>query len=311
MNIVLLDAKTMGNDIDLSIFSKYGNFKSFEITSDEEKLSRSKDADIIITNKVVFDEKTLKLLPNLKLICLLATGMNNIDITAAKEQGIEVKNVAGYSTASVTQVTFTLVLALFGRLNYYDNYVKNGQWITSKTFTHVNMPFHELNGKKWGIIGLGNIGREVAKIATAFGCEVSYFSTSNTKREEKYKSLDLKELLQNSDIVTIHAPLNEKTKNLLSKNELDLMKQDAVLINVGRGGIIDEKALRDVLENKKIYAGIDVLEFEPMREDSFLNNLTHKDRFIITPHVAWGSVEARNRLILMVCENIETFLKDK
>lgn len=310
MNIVLLDAKTMGSGVDLDLFSKFGNFSSYDMTTNEEKIQRCKDADIVITNKVVFDRETLKALPNLKLICLLATGMNNIDLNSAKEFGVEVKNVAGYSTKSVAQTTFALVLSLVNRLNYYDDYVKNGDWMESKIFTHIDYTFNEISGKKWGIIGLGAIGKEVAKIATAFGCEVFFTSTSGVKREEAYKELALDELLSRCDVVSIHAPLNKKTKNLLDKKELLLLKQDAILINVGRGGIINEVALKDAIESEKIYAGIDVLEFEPMKKDSALSNLTQKNRYIITPHVAWGSIEARRKLIELVCENIANFLKD-
>ena len=309
MNIVLLDAKTMGDGIDLGIFSKYGNLQIYDTTTNDEKISRSKDADIIITNKVVFDKDTLKSLPKLKLICLLATGMNNIDLDFAKQQGIEVKNVAGYSTKSVAQHTFALVLSLANRLNFYDNYVKDDMWVKSEVFTNLDNIFYEMSGKRWGIIGLGAIGHEVAKIATAFGCEVFYHSTSGIKRDEIYKELSLKELLKTSDVVSIHAPLNEKTRNILDKEELSLMKQNAILVNVGRGGIINENALRETIEKEKIYVGLDVLEVEPMSVNSPLRNLTHKERFIITPHVAWGSIEARERLVKMVCKNIENFLK--
>lgn len=309
MNIVLLDAKTMGDGVDLTVFSKFGNFKSYDITKDDKKILRAQDADIIITNKVIFDKKTLKELPKLKLICLLATGMNNIDLEYAKKRGIEVKNVAGYSTNSVTQHTFALVLSLMNKIYFYDNYVKSGNWTKSKVFTNLDRTFYEISGKKWGIIGLGTIGREVAKIANAFGCEVCYYSTSGIKRDEIYKEVTLKELLKTCDIVSIHAPLNEKTKNLLDKKELSLMKQDAILINVGRGGIINENALKDVLEKEKIYAGLDVLEIEPMSKNSPLKELTCKERFIITPHIAWGSIEARTKLVELVCKNIENFLK--
>jgi len=309
VNIVLLDAETMGGGIDLNIFSKYGNFKSYDITANDEKIIRSKDADIVITNKVVFDKDTLKSLPKLKLICLLATGMNNIDLDFAKKQGIEVKNVAGYSTKSVAQHTFALVLSLANRLNFYDDYVKEDMWVKSEIFTNLDNTFYEINEKRWGIIGLGAIGREVAKIAAAFGCEVCYHSTSGIKRDEIYKELSLEELLKTSDIVSIHAPLNEKTKNLLGEKEISLMKQNAILINVGRGGIINENALKEMIEKEKLYVGLDVLEIEPMSINSPLRNLARKERFIITPHVAWGSIEARKRLVELVCKNIENFLK--
>ncbi|MFV0481088.1 MAG: D-2-hydroxyacid dehydrogenase, partial [Campylobacteraceae bacterium] len=281
---------------------------SYPATLDNEKLERSKDADIIITNKVVFDKEALIKLPKLKLICLLATGMNNIDLQTAKELGIVVKNVAGYSTNSVTQVTFMLVLALVGRLRAYNDYVRDGEWCNSPVFTNLERPFYEISGKKWGIIGLGTIGKEVAKIATAFGCEVYYYSTSGVERKEDYKRLSLDELLKTCDIVTIHAPLNDKTKNLIDKKELALMKKDAVLVNLGRGGIVNEVALREIIDKKKLFIGTDVLEFEPMRKDSPLYGVTCR-RVIITPHIGWGSVEARNKLVGLVCENIKTFIE--
>ncbi|MDR1461369.1 MAG: D-2-hydroxyacid dehydrogenase [Campylobacteraceae bacterium] len=308
MKIVLLDAQTLGKDADLSVFYKLGEFSVYQTTQNDEKFERAKEADIVITNKVIFDRELLEKLPDLKLIALTATGMNNVDLQAAEELGISVKNVEGYSTKSVAQHTFAMALSLIGHLNFYDNYVKDGKWCESKVFTNLDMPFFEIWGKKWGIIGLGAIGKEVAKIARTFGAKVSYCSTSGIKRDEKYPSVALDELLKVSDIVSIHAPLNEKTRNLIGARELSLMKQNALIINVGRGGIINESALKGAIESEKLYAAIDVLEYEPMRKNSPLANLKRKERFIITPHVAWGSVEARKRLMKMVYKNILTFM---
>lgn len=299
----------MGGDIDLSAFYKFGEFIIYQTTKEDEKFERVKDADIVITNKVVFDRALLEKLPKLKLIALTATGMNNVDLAAAKELGVSVKNVAGYSTKSVAQHTMTLVLALVGRLEFYDSYVKKGKWCGSRIFTNLDRRFYEIDGKNWGIIGLGAIGKETAKIASVFGAKVSYFSTSGVEREELYPSLSLDELLKDSHIITIHAPLNEQTKYLIAKRELSLLRQDAVIVNTGRGGIINETDLAEAIENEKIYAASDVLEIEPMRIDSPLANLTKHERFIITPHVAWGSVEARRRLMELVCKNIEDFIK--
>ncbi|MDR1555012.1 MAG: D-2-hydroxyacid dehydrogenase [Campylobacteraceae bacterium] len=310
MKIVLLDAKTLGKDIDLSAFYELGEFTVYQTTKNDEKFERVKDADIVITNKVIFDREFLEQLPKLKLIALTATGMNNVNLEAAKEFGVIVKNVAGYSTKSVAQHTIMLALALVGRLEFYDSYVKKGKWCGSRIFTNLDRRFYEIDCKNWGIIGLGAIGKEVAKIASVFGAKVSYFSTSDIKREELYPRLSLDELLQSSDIITIHAPLNERTKNLIAKRELALLKQDAVIINTGRGGIVNEVDLAEAIENEKIYAASDVLEIEPMRVDSPLANLTKQERFIITPHVAWGSVEARERLMRAVYENIKIFMKE-
>ncbi|MCF6172436.1 MAG: hydroxyacid dehydrogenase [Campylobacteraceae bacterium] len=214
MKLVLLDAKTLGN-IDLSLFDKFGTFIQYPDTNKEDTLSRVYDCDVIITNKVVIDKEIMRECKNLKLICITATGMNNVDLEFAKEKGIEVKNVAGYSTASVTQATFTLLFTLVGSSCYYDDYVKSGKWSKSPIFTHLKKEFFEIKGKTWGIIGLGNIGKEVAKIATAFGANVMYYSTSGVNRNEEYKRKNLDDLLANSDIISIHAPLNEKTHNLI------------------------------------------------------------------------------------------------
>jgi glycerate dehydrogenase len=310
MKIVLLDAKTLGDDTDLSAFYKFGDFSVYQTTKKDETYERVKDADIVITNKVVFGRELFEKLPKLKLIALTATGMNNVDLNAAKEFNVSVKNVAGYSTKSVAQHTITLVLALVSKLEFYDSYVKKGKWCGSRIFTNLDKRFYEIDGKNWGIIGLGAIGKEVANIASVFGAKVSYFSTSGVERDEPYTSLSLDELLKNSDIITIHAPLNERTKNLISKRELSLLKQDAVIVNTGRGGIVNEADLSAAIENEKIYAASDVLEIEPMKIDSPLANLTKHERFIITPHVAWGSVEARKRLMELVYKNIEKFIGD-
>ncbi|MDR0407783.1 MAG: D-2-hydroxyacid dehydrogenase [Campylobacteraceae bacterium] len=309
MKMVLLDAQTLGKDVDLSDFYKLGKFDIYQTTQNDEKFERVKDADIVITNKVVFDRELLEKLPKLKLIALTATGMNNVDLKASEELGVAVKNVAGYSTKSVAQHTFALALSLVNRLGFYEQYVKSGKWQNSEIFTNLDKPFFELYDKRWGIIGLGAIGKETAKIACAFGMKVAYYSTSGVQRKEKYPSLSLKDLLKTSDIISVHAPLNEKTKNLIDEQGLGFMKQDAVIINVARGGIINEKALRDAIENKKIYAATDVLEIEPMQKGSYLAKLRQKERYIITPHVAWGSVEARKRLMRAVYKNIKTFIK--
>ncbi|MDR1615380.1 MAG: D-2-hydroxyacid dehydrogenase [Campylobacteraceae bacterium] len=310
MKLVFLDADTMGSDIDLSCFKDFGRLTIYKTTKECEKYERVKDADIVLTNKVLFDRELLVKLPKLKLIALSATGMNNVDLNAAKEFGITVKNVAGYSTKSVAQHTVMLVLALVGRLEFYNSYVKRGRWCKSAVFTNLDKKFYEISGKNWGIIGLGAIGREVAKIASVFGAKVSYFSTSGIKRDELYKSLSLNELLKTSDIITVHAPLNEQTKNLITKKELSFLKQDAVIVNTGRGGIINEADLSEAIESEKIYAATDVLEVEPMQKRSCLANLKQQERYIITPHIAWGSVEARQKLVRLMYKNIENFIKE-
>lgn len=311
MKIAILDAATLGKDADLKIFEEFGSLRIFETTSKDELIENLKDCEIIIINKVKIDKEAMTLTPSLKLICITATGTDNVDLIAAKKLGIEVKNVAGYSTASVAQHTLALVLHFYSKVGYYGGFVKNKGWLNSKIFTHLNEPINEISGKEWGIVGFGKIGQEVAKIAKAFGANVSYYSTSGKNSNSDFPSLSLKELLTKSQIVTIHAPLNAQTRGLISKNELAYMPQDALLVNVGRGGIVDESALKDAILNEKIFVALDVLEKEPMSQDSALMELLENSRVLITPHVAWASVEARERLMGKVKENIENFLKDR
>jgi len=270
MKIVFLDAKTVGEDVDLNIFKDFGEFIAYPITKKEETIDRIKDADIVITNKVVIDREVLDNAPNLKLICVAATGYNNIDVEYAKKKGVAITNVAGYSTESVVQHTFAILFYLLEHLKYYDEYVKSGKYAKSDIFTHLDKPFWEIQGKIWGIIGLGTIGRRVAEVAESFGAKVIYSSTSGVKREEKYPEYPLEELLKVSDIVSIHAPLNEKTKNLITYEKIKLMKPTAILLNLGRGGIVNEKDLAKALDESLIAgAGLDVLEREPINEDTY------------------------------------------
>lgn len=308
MNIVILDADTLG-DLDLNAISKFGKVATYPYTPKEQTLSRCKDADIIITNKVVFTKEMLEQLPRLKLIAITATGMNNVDLKAASALGVAVKNVSGYSTNSVVQHTFMLALALIGKLSFYDNYVKSGKWCKSNIFTNLEAPFFEIAGKKWGVIGLGTIGKRVAAIASAFGSEVFYYSTNKTPHSKEYQHLELKELLSSCDIVSIHAPLNENTKGLLGEAELSMLKSGAVLINVGRGGIVDEAALAKQIESNNLLVGLDVTESEPIKPENPLLHIKKSENLIITPHIAWGSKEAREKLLQGVVKNIEEFLR--
>ena len=275
-----------------------------ENTKKESVVERLKDADIAITNKVVIDGEAMRQLPNLKLICVAATGMNNVDLNAAAELGIEVKNAVGYSTSSVTETTLASALALARNIVYFNEYFHDGRYSQAdRAFCYDRLTF-ELRGKKWGIIGLGNIGREVARLASAFGCEVRYFSTSGTKREEAYPAMALKELLEWSDIVSVHSPLNDRTRNLVGREELRAMKPSAIIINVARGGIINEAALAEALDSGWIAAAaLDVFSVEPLRE-SPLYDIKDKYRLLASPHNAWSAVEAIDRLIGCVAENI-------
>lgn len=307
MNIVILDALTYG-ETDLKGFDRFGEVSVFQTTAPEETMERIQDAEVIVTNKVVITEAMMLQCESLKLICVAATGMNNVDLEGAARHNIAVKNVAGYSTDSVVQHTFSMLFYLMGHSRYYDDYVKSGEWQRSPIFTNVSRPFFEVKGKTWGIIGLGSIGADVARLATAFGAEVLYYSTSGQNPNRDYHRVELEALLQHSDIVSIHAPLNDATKGLIGLSELMQMKSGAVLLNLGRGGIINEADLARVIDGRELYVGLDVLETEPMSDPHPLLNLKHPERLYITPHIAWTSVEARDTLIRMVCENIQEFI---
>jgi lactate dehydrogenase-like 2-hydroxyacid dehydrogenase len=308
MKIVFLDAKTLGKDISLDKFNDLGEATIYETTKPTQTLTRVKDADVVITNKVIINKDIIEN-SNLKLICVSATGTNNIDLEYAKQKGIPVKNVSGYSTNSVAQLTITLALDLIQKIDYYKKYVSNKQWCKSDIFTHIDKPFYELEGKTWGIIGLGNIGMKVANIAKSFGCNVYYYSTSGKNSNSQYEQKSLEELLEISDVISIHCPLTNTTKNLINKSNLKTMKEDVVLINVARGGIINEEDLCEALDsNKSLYCGLDVVEEEPIREDNPLLKVQNKQRIIITPHVAWASIESRNKLIDSVYNNVKEYM---
>ena len=308
MKIVILDRATLGFHVDVSIFEKFGEVISYDVTKENETLERVKNADIVITNKVVINKEHMDN-SKMKLVCITATGTNNVDLVYAKEKNIEVKNVAGYSTSSVVQLAFSMILQIVQKLDYYKKYVDEGNWQKSQIFTHIDKPFFELDGKKVGIIGLGDIGRNFAKKALAFDCEVVYFSTSGKNSNSEYKRVELDELLSTCDIISIHCPLNENTKDLLNYENMKNIKDGAILLNLGRGGIINEADLAKIIDEKEIYCGIDVVSVEPILEDNPLLNVKNKNRLLLTPHIGWASVEARNRLVQMVAKNIEEFLK--
>lgn len=308
MKIVILDRVTLGFDIDISVFETLAEVISYDITKVNETIERLKDADIVITNKVLISKEIMDA-SNLKLICISATGTNNVDLEYAKEKKIQVKNVAGYSSSSVVQLAFSMIFYFVQKLNYYKKYVDEGNWQKSQIFTHIDKPFFELDGKKVGIIGLGDIGRNLAKKAKAFDCEVVYFSTSGKNSNDEYKRVELNELLKTCDIISIHCPLNENTKDLLNYETMKNIKDGAILLNLGRGGIINESDLAKIIDEKEIYCGIDVVSVEPILEDNPLLKVKNKDRLLLTPHIGWASVEARNRLVQMVAENIKEFLR--
>ena len=308
MKIVLLDMLTFG-DTDLSGFFRFGEVGMYETTAPFQTQERITNANVIVTNKVVIDDALMAHAKDVKLICIAATGMNNVDLEAAKRRGIEVKNVSGYSTDSVIQHTFSMLFYLLEHSRYYDDVVKSGAYAKSPIFTDVSRPFFEIKNKRWGIIGMGEIGRGVAKVAEAFGAEAVYHSTSGANTAQPFSHVDLETLLRTCHIISIHAPLNEKTKNLLGYEQLLLCRQKAIVLNLGRGGIIDEEAVARTVDEREMYFGLDVLEKEPMREDHPFLSVQNKERLYVTPHIAWTSHEAREKLIAGVIANIENFLK--
>lgn len=309
MKLVFLDTKTIGEDIDLSAYDALGEVVKYGFSTLEELPERVKDADVLIVNKIAINEQTIGNAKNLKLVCVTATGTNNLDKEYLKKRGIAWRNVAGYSTESVTQHTFALLFYLLEKIRYYDDYVKDEKYINDTVFTHFAEHFNEVNGKTWGIIGLGTIGRRVADIAKAFGARVIYYSASGSPAQEGYEQVDFETLLTTSDIVSVHAPLNEYTKDLMDREAFAKMKKTAIFLNLGRGPIVVEQDLYEALETGEIAAaGLDVLCEEPMSETNPLAKIKDSKKLIITPHIAWASVEARNRLMQIIVEQIREFL---
>ena len=304
MKIAFLDAATMGN-VSFEPFERLGDFIRYDRSSPEEARERVKDIDVLLINKVCVDRELIDAAPSLKLICIAATGVNNIDVDYAASKGIPVRNAVGYSTDSVVQSTFMHILSLVGGAPYFDRSVKSGDYSRSGMFTDPNWNWWELAGKTIGIVGLGNIGKKVACIAEAFGMKVCYYSTSGTGHCKDYPCLSLEELLRTSDIVSVHAPLNERTLNLIGEAELAMMKPSAYLVNMGRGAIIVEDALaRAVDEGVIAGAGIDVFVKEPIPEDHPYLQMKHPERMRLAPHVAWASIEARQRLVGIMADNM-------
>lgn len=312
MKLVILDAETLGSTVDINRFSEFGELRIFQQTTKNERLAHIGDAQIVITNKVLIDKEIIDACPQLQLLCLTATGMNNVDLEYAHNKGVVVKNVAGYSTNSVAQHTFALLLSLMHQIEYYNNFVQSKQYSQQELFTHVAHGFPELYGKTWGIIGLGAIGKTVAQIAQSFGCKLCYYSTSGKNSVSDYEQKSLSDLLASSDIVSIHAPLNEQTLGLIGANELQTMKSTAYLINVGRGGIINETDLVNALRNNEIAgACLDVMQQEPLPEKSPLLSNDLRSKLLITPHIAWISNEALETLMSAVYEHVKDFVKQK
>ncbi|MEG0593200.1 MAG: NAD(P)-dependent oxidoreductase, partial [Coprobacillus sp.] len=296
--IVVLQSDSVGTDVDLSKLKTLGNVEFYPQVLQDEVRDLIKDANIVITNKNLLTEKELAGLDKLELICLFATGTNNVDLEYCKEKGIKVCNVKGYSTDTVAQHTISLLMHLVEKNHLYDNYIKSKEYPKCSSFSFFDYVFHDISSMTWGIVGLGDIGKKVASIASAMGANIQYYSTSGRNASTDYQQVDFETLLQTSDIITIHAPLNEQTKYLFNEEALNKMKEDAYLINVGRGGIIEESALVNVLNNGHLAGvGLDVFEHEPLKEDDIIYSIKNMDKVILTPHIAWGSIEARQRLV--------------
>ena len=302
--IVFLDAATLGA-VSLAPISSLGELVCYPNSTPKEALERVGDADVLIVNKIKVTDELLSAATSLKLICEAATGVNNIDMEAAGRRGIPVRNVAGYSTDSVVQTTFALILSLISEVGRFDSYVKDGSYSRSGLFTEVSAPYMELAGKTMGIIGMGTIGHRVADVARAFGMDVIYFSTSGTSHCKDFPSVSLEKLLATSDVISIHSPLNERTKGLIGAAEIRKMKSSAIIVNAARGGIMDEKALADAISEGIIAgAAADVFTQEPLPSDNPLLHTSRPERLRFTPHVAWASREALERLVAGIAKNI-------
>lgn len=309
MKLVVLERNSVGTDIPVDCYEDFGEVTYYRNTVLEDCAEKVKDADIIIANKAPMNERTLKDAANVKLICEFATGYDNVDLEYCKKRGIGVANVKDYSTPAVAQHTIALALYLIGHLPHYDRYVKSGEYAAQDRFSNFDLPFAELEGSTWGIIGMGNIGKKVAKIAAAFGCKVIFHSVTGKSSCNEYEQVDFDTLLAQSDILSLHCPLSDLTRDLIEAEALSKMKKTAVLINVARGPVVNNKDLYEALVSGTIAAaGLDVLEREPITGDNPLGQIQDSNKLIITPHMAWASTEARMRLVKEVYENIQAFI---
>ena len=310
MRIVILERNSVGTDVSVDSISKYGEITVYRNTTAEDVAERVKEADIIIANKAPLNETTLKNAQKVKLICEFATGYDNVDLAYCKSRGIKVANVVNYSTDAVAQHTFALCLYILEKLHHYDAYVKSGEYASQDRFSNFDIPYTELAGKTWGIIGMGNIGRKVAEIAKAFGCHVIFYSVTGKSSCTEYEQVNFDTLLRESDVLSLHCPLSDITRNLINLDALKKMKKTAILINVARGPVVNDEDLYTALtENYILGAGLDVTGTEPMKNSNPLSKIKDSNRLIITPHMAWASIEARERCVSETCKNIEAFLK--
>lgn len=308
MKIVILERNSVGTDVEVSCLEELGEVTVYRNTLEPDVAERVKDADIIIANKAPLNEKTLRDAPNVKLICEFATGYDNVDLAYCRDRGIKVANVVDYCTDAVAQHTFALLFYLLEKLHHYDHYVKSGEYGAQDRFSNFDLPYGELAGKTWGIVGMGHIGRRVAKIAELFGCRVIFYSASGHSTCSDYERVDLERLCRESDVLSIHCPLTDKTRYLIDETALRMMKPSAYVINVARGAVINNADLYKALTEGWIAgAGLDVLEQEPIAASNPLGQIQDSTRLIITPHMAWASIEARTRVVTETYENIKAF----
>ncbi len=312
MKLVVLERNSVGTDIDVSCFEQFGEVTYYANTAEEQISERVKEADIIISNKAPLNETTLSDAPNVKLICLLATGYDCVDLAYCQSRGIKVTNVVNYCTPAVAQHTILLALMLTEKIAFYDEYVKSGAYSAQDRFSNFDRAFHDLDGKNWGIVGMGTIGHKVAELASAFGCHVLFYSASGKSTCTEYPRVELDTLLRTSDIISLHCPLTDRTRNLIDKNALDKMKHTAILINVARGPVVNTADLYQALMAEKIMAaGLDVLDREPMTPSNPLSQIKDSTKLIITPHMSWASIESRTHLVSEIVKNIQAFIEGK
>ena len=311
MKIVILERNSVGTDVSVDCIRDFGEVTVYRNTvTVEEVKERIQDADIVIANKSPLNRETLEDAKNVKLICEFATGFDNCDLAYCSSRGIKVTNVRDYCTGMVAQHTFAMALALSEKLMHYDTYVKSGEYSSQDRFSNFDIPFYELEGKTWGIVGMGHIGRKVASIAKGFGCHVMFYSVTGKSSCKDYPQVDKDTLLAESDYLSLHCPLSELTKNFIDADALKKMKKTAVLINVARGKVVDNTALYEALMQGQIAAaGLDVVEEEPLKSSNPLSQIKDSTKLIITPHLAWASVEARQRCVWEAHENIAAFLR--
>ncbi len=307
MEIVILDAKTLGDDLVLDMFDEFGNVTIYDSTSPEDVEKRIRNADVVILNKIRLNESNLGSAQKLKLVCITATGFDNVDTDYCHKNGIAVCNVKGYSTHSVAQVTMALALSLCTHVGEYTDYVSSGKYTESGVHNYLKPTFHEISGMTWGVVGLGGIGKQVARIAKAMGCRVLAFKRTP---DSGFECVDIDTLCKNCDIISVHLPLTDETREIIGKPQLDEMKKGTLLINMARGAVVDERAVADAVKSGRLGGvGIDVYSVEPMAADHPYTEIMHMDNVLLTPHMAWGAYEARVRCMTEIAENIRAFLR--